>query len=49
MGAICHVHFSFLDLIAIGQGKATHRKYRRLKFGGGQAYNRTSDSAVVVA
>jgi hypothetical protein len=32
----------------VWQGKARHRKYRRLKFGGGQAYNRTSDSAAVV-
>jgi hypothetical protein len=28
---------------SIGQGKARHRKYKRLKLGGGQAYNRSSD------
>jgi hypothetical protein len=27
----------------IGQGEARHRKYKRLKFGGGQAYERSSD------
>jgi hypothetical protein len=27
----------------IGQGEARHRKYKRLKLGGGQAYNRSSD------
>jgi hypothetical protein len=27
----------------IGQGEARHRKYKRLKFGGGQAYDRSSD------
>jgi hypothetical protein len=28
---------------SIEQGKARHRKYKRLKFGGSQAYNRSSD------
>jgi hypothetical protein len=28
---------------SIGQGEASHRKYERLKFGGGQAYDRSSD------
>jgi hypothetical protein len=28
---------------ATGQGEAIHRKYMRLKFGGGQAYHRSSD------
>jgi hypothetical protein len=28
---------------SIGQGKARHRKYKRLKLGGGQAYDRSSD------
>jgi len=32
----------------IGQGKAVHRKYKRLKLGGGQAYDRSSDYAVVI-
>jgi hypothetical protein len=27
----------------IGQGEPRHRKYKRLKLGGGQAYNRLSD------
>jgi hypothetical protein len=27
---------------AIGQGEARHRKYKRLKLGGGQAYDRSS-------
>jgi hypothetical protein len=27
----------------IGQGEARHRKYKRLKPGGGQAYDRSSD------
>jgi hypothetical protein len=31
-----HVH-------GVGQGEATHRKYKRLKLGGGQAYNHSSD------
>jgi hypothetical protein len=25
----------------VGQGEAIHRKYKRLKFGGGQTYNRS--------
>jgi hypothetical protein len=32
----------------IGQGEATHTKYKRLKLVGGQAYDRSSDYAVVV-
>jgi hypothetical protein len=27
----------------IGQSEARHRKYKRLKFGGGQAYDRSND------
>jgi hypothetical protein len=27
----------------IGQGEARHRKYKKLKLGGGQAYDRSSD------
>jgi hypothetical protein len=27
----------------IGQGEPLHRKYKRLKLGGGQAYDRSSD------
>jgi hypothetical protein len=27
----------------VGQGEARHRKYKRLKLGGGQAYDRSSD------
>jgi hypothetical protein len=26
------------DVCSIGQGKARHRKYKRIKLGGGQAY-----------
>jgi hypothetical protein len=33
----------------IGQGKAIHRKYKKLKFGGGQAFDRSSDYAAFVA
>jgi hypothetical protein len=34
----------------IGQGEARHRKYtKRLELGGGQAYDRSSDEAAVVA
>jgi hypothetical protein len=28
---------------SIGQGEARHRKYKTLKLGGGQAYDRSSD------
>jgi hypothetical protein len=28
---------------SIAQGEARHRKYKGLKFGGGEAYNRSSD------
>jgi hypothetical protein len=27
----------------IGQGETRYRKYKRLKLGGGEAYNRSSD------
>jgi hypothetical protein len=37
-----HVH-------SIGQDEARHRKYKRLKLGGGQAYDLSSDEAGVVA
>jgi hypothetical protein len=33
----------------IGQGEAKHRNYKRITFGGGQAYDRSSDQAPVVA
>jgi hypothetical protein len=33
---------------SIGQGEARHRKNKRLKFGGGQAYDRSSGYAAVV-
>jgi hypothetical protein len=33
----------------IGQGEVQHRKYERLKFGGGQAYDRSGDWTAVVA
>jgi hypothetical protein len=38
-----------LVILSIGQGEARHRKYKRLKLGGGQAYDRSSDYAAVVA
>jgi hypothetical protein len=28
---------------SVGQGETKHRKYKRLKLGGGQAYDRSSD------
>jgi hypothetical protein len=31
------------NLHGIGQGKARHWKYKRLKLGGGQAYNCSAD------
>jgi hypothetical protein len=34
---------------SIGQGEARHRKYKRLKLGGGQDYDRSCDKAAVVA
>jgi hypothetical protein len=34
---------------ATGQGEARHRKYKRLKLGGGQAYDISSDKAAVIA
>jgi hypothetical protein len=33
----------------IGQGEARHRRYKRLKLGGSEAYDRSSDSDAVVA
>jgi hypothetical protein len=32
-----------------GQGETRHRKYKRLKLGGGQAYDRLRDRADIVA
>jgi nitrate reductase alpha subunit len=40
-----HVNANVRD---IGKGEARHRKYKRLKLGGGQAYYRSSDWAAVV-
>jgi hypothetical protein len=34
---------------SIGQGEARRNKYKRLKLGGGQAYDRSSDYDAVVA
>jgi hypothetical protein len=31
------------DVHGTGQGEARHRKYKRLKLGGGQAYDRSAD------
>jgi hypothetical protein len=33
----------------IGQGEPRHRKYKRLKLGGGQTYDRSSDWTAIVA
>jgi hypothetical protein len=33
----------------IGQGEPQHKKYKRLKLGGGQAYDRSRDLTAVVA
>jgi hypothetical protein len=38
-----HVVIPTLTSRGIGQGEARHRKYKRLKLGGGQAYDRSSD------
>jgi hypothetical protein len=38
-----------VNVRSIGQGEARHRKYKRLKLVGGQAYNRSNDEAAVVA
>jgi hypothetical protein len=34
---------------SIGQGEARHRKYKTIKLGGGQVYDRLSNSAAIVA
>jgi hypothetical protein len=34
---------------SIGQGEARHIKYKRFKLSSGQAYDRSSDKAAVVA
>jgi hypothetical protein len=31
------------NVLEIGQGEIRYRKYKRLKFGGGQAYNRSTN------
>jgi hypothetical protein len=31
------------NICDMGQGEALHMKYRRLKLGGGQAYDRSAD------
>jgi hypothetical protein len=38
-----------INVRGIGQGEARHRKYKILEFGGGQAYDRSSGQAAVVA
>jgi hypothetical protein len=45
---LCCYKYSYINkretwLRNIGQGEAQHRKYKRLKLGGGQAYDRSSD------
>jgi hypothetical protein len=36
-------HHEHIHVRNIGQGEARHRKYKTLKLGGGQAYDRLSD------
>jgi hypothetical protein len=36
-------HHENIHVRNIGQDEARHRKYKRLKLGGGQAYHRSSD------
>jgi hypothetical protein len=36
-------HHEIIHVRNIGQGEARHRKYKRLKLGGGQAYDCSSD------
>jgi hypothetical protein len=31
------------NILGTGQGEVRHRKYKRLKFGGGQVYDRSED------
>jgi hypothetical protein len=40
-------HHENIHVRNIGQGEARHRKYKRLKLGGGQAYDRLSDQTCV--
>jgi hypothetical protein len=42
-------NYENVSVCNIGQGKARHRKYKRLELGGGQAYDRSSDQTAVVA
>jgi hypothetical protein len=36
------LNHKYPNIRAIGQGEDMHRKYKRLKFGGGQAYDGSS-------
>jgi hypothetical protein len=36
-------HYANANVRNIGQGEPRHRKYKRLKLGGGQTYDRSSD------
>jgi hypothetical protein len=38
-----------VNVLNIGQGDAQHRKCKRLKLGGGQAYNRSRFCTVVIS
>jgi hypothetical protein len=38
-----------INICNIGQGKAQHRKYKRLKLGGSQAYDRSIVYTVVIS
>jgi hypothetical protein len=35
------------NVLGTGQGEARHRKYKRLKLGGGQVYDRSADPTAV--
>jgi hypothetical protein len=51
MKIVCHVTLLFISSFvktqikvrSMGQGEAEHRKYKGLKRGGGQAYDRSND------
>jgi hypothetical protein len=43
MHRLVHLNHKNSNVRAIGQGEAWHRKYKRLKLGDGQAYDRSSD------
>jgi hypothetical protein len=44
---LCRQRAEVIQNRGIGQGEARHRKYKRLKLEGGQAYDRSDDCDVV--